>query len=307
MCLQTKSKYIMAHFTKESLTDGEQVYFALSSDGLHWQDLNGSKAILKSAIGEKGVRDPFILHSAINGFWYIIATDLRIASGISWADAVKNGSHDMIMWKSADLIEWSEPWTHTVELDNIGCVWAPEATFDEKRKEYVVYWASKTYFSSPEKTDKHIIYSSRTADFVHFSAPEIFIEKESDVIDTTIAFDKGVYYRFSKDESGGKNIQIDYASDLKGTFTKLKSVSLDKIAFVEGPAVYRLPSGAWCLLVDFFMAKTGYAPLVCDDLSSGEWRLLDKSEYDMGNSIKRHGSVCEISESDYNRLLANFG
>ena len=296
-------KYIMAHFTKESLTDGEQVYFALSSDGLHWEDLNGGKAVIKSNIGQKGVRDPFILHSEIDGFWYIIATDLRIASGISWADAVKNGSHDMIIWKSKDLVTWSEPWTYTVPLENIGCVWAPEATFDEKRGEYVVYWASKTFFAESEK---HIIYCSRTKDFLHFSLPKVFIEKPSDVIDTTIAFEGGLYYRFSKDESEGKNIQVDYSRDLTEKFTKLKSESLDKIAFVEGPAVYKLPSEKWCLLVDFFIARTGYAPLVCDDLASGEWRLLDKDEYDMGKSIKRHGSVCEISEEEYNRLKENF-
>jgi len=294
----------MAHFTKESLPDGEQVYFAISSDGLHWQDLNNGKPVLKSNIGQKGVRDPFILHSEIDGNWYIIATDLRIASGISWIDAVKQGSRDMIIWKSKDLISWSEAWTYTVPLDNIGCVWAPEATFDKKRNEYLVYWASKTF---SEKSEKHIIYGSRTVDFMHFSQPEIFIEKAADVIDTTIALDNGVYYRFSKDESEGKNIKIDYSSDLSNAFTSLASESLDKIKFVEGPAIYKLANGKWCLLLDFFMARTGYAPLLCEDLSSGEWQLLESSEYDMGKSIKRHGSVSEISDEDYNRLIEKLG
>ena len=34
-----KRGYLFVHFTGES-PEGEQVYFALSRDGLHWQDLN---------------------------------------------------------------------------------------------------------------------------------------------------------------------------------------------------------------------------------------------------------------------------
>ncbi len=40
---------------------GEQIYFALSRDGLHWMDLNNGNPVLLSDIGEKGVR---ILYSA---------------------------------------------------------------------------------------------------------------------------------------------------------------------------------------------------------------------------------------------------
>ncbi|UJF31419.1 LamG domain-containing protein [Paenibacillus hexagrammi] len=76
-------KYLFTHFTGESAT-GEQIYFAGSEDGLHWTDLNDGNPVLTSDLGEKGVRDPFIMRSAEGDKFYIIATDLRIASGKGW-------------------------------------------------------------------------------------------------------------------------------------------------------------------------------------------------------------------------------
>ena len=44
--------YLFAHFIREQ-KDGEQVYFSLSKDGLHWKDLYGGKPVLISKVGEK--------------------------------------------------------------------------------------------------------------------------------------------------------------------------------------------------------------------------------------------------------------
>ena len=49
------SGYIFVHFTGEQ-KDGEQIYFSISRDGLHWKDLNDGKPILYSETGMKGVR-----------------------------------------------------------------------------------------------------------------------------------------------------------------------------------------------------------------------------------------------------------
>ena len=45
--------YLFVHFTSDQ-DNGEQIYFALSRDGLHWEDLNQGKPVLVSGIGEKG-------------------------------------------------------------------------------------------------------------------------------------------------------------------------------------------------------------------------------------------------------------
>ena len=51
---QGMAGYLFVHFTGEQ-KDGEQIYFSVSRDGLHWTDLNNGKPVLYSHIGECGV------------------------------------------------------------------------------------------------------------------------------------------------------------------------------------------------------------------------------------------------------------
>lgn len=49
--------YLFVHFTGEQQY-GEQIYFSISRDGLHWKDLNGHRRCVFGYRG-KGARDPF--------------------------------------------------------------------------------------------------------------------------------------------------------------------------------------------------------------------------------------------------------
>ncbi len=291
--------YLLAHFTGES-PEGEQVYFSVSRDGLHWKDLNQGKPILHSEIGEKGVRDPFILSSRDRDRFFIIATDLRIASGKGWSVAQRAGSRALIVWESQDLVHWQGPVSCEVGIPEAGCVWAPEAVYDEEEKAYMVFWASMVQ-------EKHRIYCAYTKDFHSFTEPKLYIEREESVIDTTIIKDGKVYYRFSKDETT-KNIRMDAGESLQGEFKEVHSEVLDHLMGVEGPAAYPLNHGeGFCLIVDRFAEGKGYLPLVCRDLQSGEFQILLKEEYDMGENRKRHGSVLPLTQEEYRRLVCQWG
>ena len=120
------SGYLLVHFIGEQ-HDGEQVYFSYSEDGLHWKDLNAGLPVLRSELGEKGVRDPFLVRSPKEDKFYLIATDLRIANGKGWSAAANEGSRDIIIWESADLVHWSSPWAarqrlQTHPLNAIGLI-----------------------------------------------------------------------------------------------------------------------------------------------------------------------------------------
>jgi arabinoxylan arabinofuranohydrolase len=54
----------------------EQIYLAISVDGCQWEALNGSQPILISTLGEKGVRDPYLLRSHDGRKFYLLATDV---------------------------------------------------------------------------------------------------------------------------------------------------------------------------------------------------------------------------------------
>lgn len=296
--------YLFVTFT-DGRDDGEQIYFALSRDGLHWEDLNQGNPVLISSIGELGARDPFLLRSIDGSHFYLIATDLRIANGKGWDVAQYAGSRDLLIWESEDLVHWSEERSVTLGVEGAGCVWAPEAIYDKKREAYLVFYASMVKLAGDEEP-KQRIYSVYTRDFKEFTKPKIYIERENHVIDTTIVEDKGMYYRFSKDETT-KLIRMDCGADLQGEFQEIPSETLDALYGVEGPEIYYLQEeGSWCLIVDQFASQKGYLPLVCKDLSTGDFTIKKEGTYDMGKLKKRHGSVIALTEEEYERLKAAY-
>ncbi len=295
--------YLFVHFTGEHPT-GEQIYFSISRDGLHWHDLNGGEPILWSKIGETGVRDPFIIrnpfHKEGDPKFFLIATDLRIANGKGWGVAQYAGSRDIIVWKSDDLINWSEPKAHTIGIPGAGCVWAPECIYDEEKDAIMVFWASMTMLTDEDQLHKQRIFCSYTRDFETFTEPELYIERNNHVIDTTIIKDVNGYYRYSKDETT-KHIRVDFGKMLEhDAFVDIESPVLDSLPGVEGPEIFKFNDREeWCLIVDRFATHKGYLPLVTDDLASGKFRVLSDDEFDMGKTLKRHGGIINITEDEY--------
>lgn len=287
--------YLFTHFIGEE-KEGEQVYFSVSKDGLYYQDINQSTPVLRSQIGEKGVRDPFVIRDPHNNKFYLIATDLRIEKGLGWAHAQSQGSRDIIVWESSDLVYWDEPRAVTVGVAKAGNVWAPEAIYDQNEGAFLVFWASKV-------DGKQRMYASYTKDFKSFDEPFIFLDKECDVIDSTIAYEKGYYYRFTKDETDSRII-MERSSDLIGNYEKIDSPILDELAGVEGPQIYQLPDGeTWCLIVDRFATNKGYMMLQTTDLASGSFQIIEEEKYHFGQTKKRHGSVLPITDDEYQHIL----
>ncbi|HIU76035.1 MAG TPA: glycoside hydrolase family 43 protein [Candidatus Pelethocola excrementipullorum] len=294
------SHYLFAHFIGEK-KNGEQVYFSVSEDGLHWKDLNKGLPVLCSNIGESGVRDPFIVKNKNTGIYYLIATDLCIHDNPDWKAAVEQGSSDLIIWESSDLINWSDEWSCNVRIPGAGCAWAPEAIYDEKEKALFVFWA--TWRSSE---GKHRIYGAYTEDFRSISKPELYIEREKGVIDTTIVKSGDYYYRFTKDEDSARII-YERGKSLKGEFVEIPNTPLANMKGLEGPECYPFQDGRWCLVCDQFAAKKGYLPIIINDLETGAMEFLKESDYNLGQTRKRHGGIIEISEDEYQQLLRHYG
>ena len=305
--------YFFAYFAGEKYDDGERIFFASSQDGLNWDDLNNNKSILTSDMGEKGVRDPFILRSPEGDKFYMIATDLNIHANGDWGAAQNSGSQALMVWESTDLVNWSDQRMVTVSASiGAGCTWAPEATYDELTGEYVVYWASRV----PSIDGKQRLYYAKTRDFYTFTEPQLFIEKDESSIDTTILHEDGTYYRFTKNEGGStnelgantKSIFMEKSSQLLGTYSSIPSESLNSNQWVEGPAIFKFhqddqANGKYCLLVDNF-GGGGYYPLVCGDLESGEFSK--PSSYKMP-SRARHGTPIRVTSEEYSRVMQQWG
>ena len=296
--------YLFAHFIGEE-KDGEQIYFSLSRDGLHWEDLNQGQPVLYSKVGEAGARDPFLIRSPWNtgSKYFLIATDLRIEAGKGWDIAQYAGSRDILVWESDDLCHWNGPASHTIGVDGAGCVWAPEAIYDKDKDAIMVFWASMIKMPE-EESAKQRIYASYTKDFKEFTTPILYLERDNHVIDTTIIETETGYYRYSKDETT-KNIRVDFSKSLeKDSFQEISSQTLETLYGVEGPEIIKFNDrNEWCLIVDRFATGKGYLPLITDNLNTGEFRILEDCEFDMGKTKKRHGGIIPLTETEYSTLI----
>jgi hypothetical protein len=307
------SAYLFVYFTGVGPA-GEQIFFAVSEDGLNWRDLNNSEPILLSNLGEKGVRDPSIIRSADGRKFYILATDLRIASKKGWGVATTSGSTSLILWESPDLLNWSAPWSADVasKIPEAGCAWAPEAIYDDTTKDYFVYWAT----ISPRKGVREArIYWSRTKDFHTYTQPELYIErvkpdgKSQSIIDTQIICAEGGKYRFYR-ASGDGQITIEGADSLLGDWKRIGDVS--HLGFtgmqVEGPILFKFNGeNKWGMFADQYKSGRGYLPFILPDPADPRsYRVLDQSEYSLGASRKRHGSVLNITRAEYQALLSRW-
>jgi hypothetical protein len=300
--------YLMAHFTGESSNYGEQIYFAISTDGLHWTDINNSQPVLTSNIGDGGVRDPSIIRSADGTTFWILATDLCIGCGTSWSDAQHNGSTSLVIWESSDLVNWSGPRLANVagSIPDAGCAWAPEAIYDEDNENYVVYWAT---ISPLDGYDKARIYYATTTDFVNFSAPQMYINRPGayGIIDTQIlkvANSTYQYYRVSRDTYNGyDSVTVEGNNSIFSSWTEIGDIHGLVSSWSEGPILYKFnDANEWCLMVD--VTAGGYLPLVSTDLSDMDtYRVLSSSEYSLGTSRKRHGSILNITTAELNAIL----
>lgn len=298
--------FLFITFKGEADPLSEQIYFALSKDGRTWKALNGSNPVLISDLGEKGVRDPYLLRSHDGARFYILATDLKIQANRSWTRAVQNGSQSLVIWESSDLVNWSQPRLVKVAPDDAGCTWAPEAAYDKAAGDYLVFWASAT---RRDNFDKQRIWAAHTKDFTNFGKPFIYIEKPSHVIDTDIVQDGEKYYRFSKDEKF-KAITMEVSDDVEGPWRELPGFSLARLVGYEGPECYLVePASAgkpptWCLILDYYSKGKGYRPFITHDLAGGQFTPAENFCFPFKF---RHGSVLAVSDSEYRRLEEKYG
>ncbi len=293
--------YLFVTFKGEQSPLTEQIYFALSQDGRQWNALSNGLPVLVSPLGEKGVRDPYLLRTPDGQKFHLIATDLSINRNGNWGRAVRAGSKSIVIWDSTNLVNWSEPRLVKVAPDDAGCTWAPEAVYDDSRKEYLVFWASTT---GRDDFAKHRIWGAWTKDFISFGEPFIYIEKPWTLIDTTIVRENGHYYRFSKDEKE-KDITFESSTNLLGPWIDAPNFSLAKMRGYEGPECYVIKPATdgkpatWCLILDQYSKGTGYQPFVTEDLSGGHFKPGDGFKFPFKF---RHGCVLPLSTEEFNRL-----
>lgn len=303
--------YLFTHFKEKVTPDGEQVYFGKSFDGINWEQVNGGNPVLTANLGEKGCRDIEITRLHTGGF-VILTTDLCIAYRmdeqyrVDWKKVNSTGSKCLRMWKTDDLVNFSEEKLIYFGRDDFGCLWAPEIFFDEINEEYLIHWGSTV----AEDNFTHMsIYCCTTKDFETFSEPKLYFTKDNEILDTHIQKVDGVYHLFYKNAEHPPMNMHATSDNLYGPFEHDKAFEeymdekIDRPGSYEGPTVYTLPDGRWCMMLDFFgceKSKMGYVPFVSS--KSGDMnfeRVPEQFTFPYGF---KHGRVIEITEEEYKSL-----
>lgn len=303
--------YLFVHFREKTTPDGEQVYFGLSRDGFHWEAVNDGRPVLWAYYGDKGVRDFTIIRSRLDGRFYLLATDLSLAYGMrnqyrnSWDEISRNGSKCLALWESDDLVNWSEQRLVQLGDERFGCLWAPDIIWDAKAQNYVLHWSSSHICNDYGEKG---IYCSRTRDFRNFSEPEVLYRRAgSDIIDSAIYEEDGVYWMFVKSSNNPARIQLLHADCLNGPWqlSEAFSESMEAIeaGLYEAPTAVRLQDGKWALFLDYYGVKgagQGYVPFLADRLSDGRFTCA-KQDFSFPYGFK-HGTILPVTMEEYERI-----
>ena len=292
------NKYLLCHFVGNG-ENQERIHFAVSKDGFNFRPLNNNEPVILQTKGKKCVRDPYIFKGQDSNY-YIIGTDMRCEEG--WTS-----NHALVTWKSADLVNWTDETIIDIrdfggEFANTTRAWAPQAIWDKAKGRYMVYWANSTL-----ENDVAAMYYAYTDDFKSITKPELLYERKGiQTIDGDIVYNEenGYFYLYFKHDED-QTIAYVKSKSLSGPYEDNPVVVSLSEHGVEGSSMYKLSgSDTWIMIMDeygtgnFFMQTT-------KDMEN--FVAVGSDKYSFDGVRPRHGSVVEISNDDYNRLVEAFG
>lgn len=293
-----RADYLFTYFTKNG-EDG--LHLATSVDGYKWEKLNDGKSYLAPKVGKsKLMRDPCVVRGP-DGTFHMVWTSGWNENNIGYAS-----SKDFIVWTEQKEIPVM---AHAPGVRNS---WAPEIVYDDKRQEFLIFWASTISNNakaqgSADGVYDHRMYATTTKDFVSFAPTKLFYDPGFSVIDATFLKVNGRPVLIVKDETRDppkKFLQIAEADDLHGPFKALSAPFTPKDLWVEGPTAIKIGDD-YVVYYDAYIKKH-YGALRSRDLKTWE-DVTDKLVMpDEGTPLRmRHGTVIEVPKAIVARLRGN--
>ena len=303
--------YLFAYFN-DNTTEGQQICYAVSDNGLDFTPLNGGRPVVssKKISLSGGVRDPHLLR-ADEGWFYQVATDMDMSKG-KWTN------RGIVMMRSRDLIHWQH---HTVHFPKryagkpyaeANAVWAPQTIYDPAIGKYMVYFSLHSEKDGPYPKDA-VYYAYANEDFSDLeSDPQPLFTYPNPTIDTDIVRDEqGVYHLFFNTWGGPDGLlrrQYVFSDlhrpeswtllegDMQPTFPGKERIKS------EGSTAYQLSDGSWILSYDCFADGVYH---FCKTTDLQHFELVRETPM-TGTFTPRHGSVMRITDEEYQRLKSYY-
>ena len=311
--ISTEGAYLFCYFTGNEV-ENQTLHFAVSTDGYHFEALNGNEAVITQTKGTLCVRDPYILKGPDeNGkdCYFIIATDMD--ANLGWVS-----NHSLITWRSYDLINWTDETVIDMRdfegFETTNRAWAPQAIWDSEKQMYIVYLANSTLENDTAGHDYAYTKDFRT--FVY--APEVLFGRwnEEDpetgelrnvqCIDGDIVYNEkdGYYYLYFKEDLTQK-IAYVRSKNLTGPYNTDYTICSLNWHGVEGSSMYNITgTDKWVMIMDEY-GEQSYFPQMTDDFRN--FTRIRRGDMAIDQLSPRHGSVVAISEAEYYTLTGHYG
>jgi hypothetical protein len=299
--------YLFAHMVHEEYG---RLRYSASTDGLHWQRLNGGRVVLPDYRGH-----PDIARGRDERF-YLVGNPAGDAPVIH-------------VWASDDLVKWEKHAEYVPELGDVPGyaalpkVGAPKVFYDEPSKAYLLTWHTPHEWGTPRDPERYWA-SQRTLyvtskDMKSFDGPpkRLFPDWDLATIDVIIRPEGGRYHAILKDERyptldwpTGKTIRISSAAELLGPYDPPGPPISP--SFREAPTVIPSPDGkAWYLYYERYPGVE-YGLSAASTLG-GPWFQVsgytfhaDWDKYALPPGV-RHGAMLPITRAELDRLVEAFG
>ena len=294
---ESYTKYLFAYFPSNS---DENVYYAVADKDTPYDFtvLNDGKMVLDadSVSVKGGLRDPHILRGNGDGYYYMVATDMKSAEG--WSS-----NRGIVMMRSKDLVNWEHHTVHfptkyaDTDFANVTRVWAPETIYDEEAGKYMIYFSLLGAGSS--NTYDKVYYAYANDDFSDLvGEPTFMYDRGSATIDMDIIKVGDTYHGFYKNEGTGGIGHITSTS-LTGNWTLVSDAVQQTSVAVEGVGVYKLINlDKYVVMYDCY--NSGYYEF-CSTYDFDSYTVEAKTSTS-GSFTPRHGTVLPITDDEYAKI-----
>lgn len=274
--------YVLSYFTNED----EALHIAVSLDGTTFRPILGGAPALRSGVGARSIRDPFI-GLGPDGAFHLLATD-------GWR------SRNIVHAVSSDLLTWGEPELLPVMEEVAGAVnaWAPEFFTDPVGVVHLIWSSVIDRDAAPEAgewadpAEPQRIWTTSTADFQSLKEARVFFEPGYSVIDATVIRDGDGYLMAYKDERGWNGVGTTHKCIRLARFPSMgAAIELGPqlpVSPVEGPSLFR--RGEELVIIFDHFLEDRYGAMASADGST--WR---PAELHVPPGM-RHGSVLPVTD-----------
>ena len=248
----------------------------------------------------KLLRDPCVVRGP-DGTFHLVWT-----AGWTENDIGYSSTKDFITWSPEKEIPVM---AHEPTVRN---TWAPEVNNDERRSEFVIFWAStipekfRETAGASEDNYNHRIYSTTTKDFNAFTPTQLFYEPGFSVIDATFLHADGKHWLIVKDETRNppkKFLRLAAAADLHGPFGELSAPFTPPGLWSEGPTAIKIGDD-YLVYFEAYRDKH-YCAMRSRDLKTWEDVTAKMSFVDEGTPTRmKHGTIIAVPMEIVARLRA---